>query len=88
MPYWGAEYADAINWPNLARAYGYSVSYTPKANTVGISGNHAVWIEYVDGSNVYVSQYNSPNAANGYRWGDYSEQWFDSSVFVYLDFSH
>lgn len=91
MPYWGGR-GNANQWPANARAAGIPVSYTPKAGTVGImmSGyyGHAVWIEAVssDGSMVYISQYNSWNAATNYTWGEYSEQWANASAFVYLDF--
>ncbi len=91
MPYWGG-IGNAIQWPTNARNLGIPVSYTPKAETVGIMETgyygHAVWIEAVsdDGTQVYISQYNAWNAATNYAWGEYSEQWAPASNFVYLDF--
>lgn len=91
MPYWGGR-GNANQWPANARAMGITVSNTPKAGTVGIAQDpyygHAVWIEAVssDGSQVYISQYNAANAATGYVFGEYSEQWVGAGLFVYLYF--
>ena len=91
MPYWGGR-GNANQWPANARAMGITVSYTPKAGTVGIDTSgyygHAVWVEAVssDGSQVYISQYNAWNAATNYSWGEYSEQWVGAGAFVYIYF--
>lgn len=70
--YWDAT-GDAYNWPNLARARGYTVSNTPRANSVIIWARvsssmpygHAAWVESVnaDGT-INLSEYNwvSPHA--------------------------
>ena len=89
MPYWGGR-GNANQWPANARAMGITVSDVPKANSVGImmSGyyGHAVWIEWVnDNGTVHVSQYNALNESVNY-WGEYSEQDFPASAFVYLYF--
>ena len=84
MPYWGGR-GNAKQWPANARAAGFTVSYTPKAGTVGISYSgpygHAVWVERVAGNRVYISQYNY-----GYPKGTYSEMWINASAFVYIYF--
>ena len=89
MPYWGGR-GNAKQWPANARAAGYVVSSTPKPGTVGISMSgaygHAVWVEAVSGGRVYISQYNSANAATGYRKGEYSEQWVDQGMYQYIYF--
>ena len=89
MPNWAGR-GNANQWLSNARAAGYTVSHTPKAGAVGISlagvYGHAVWVEAVSGSRVYISQYNAWNAATNYTWGEYSEQWAPASSFVYLDF--
>lgn len=89
MPYWGGR-GHAKQWPANARAAGYTVSSTPKANTVGISTGgaygHAVWVEAVSGGRVYISQYNARNAATNYQAGEYSEQWVDQGMYQYIYF--
>ena len=89
MPYWGG-HGNAKQWPANARAAGYVVSSTPKPGSVGISMDgpygHAVWVEAVSGDSVYISQYNSANAATGYRKGEYSEQWVGKGAFQYIYF--
>lgn len=82
MPYWGGR-GNANRWLANARAAGYTVSSVPKPGTVGISMNgpygHAVWVEYVSGNNVHVSQYN---------WvrGEYSEMTVNKAMFQYIYF--
>ncbi len=91
MPYWGGR-GNANQWPANARAMGITVSNVPKPGTVGIAQDpyygHAVWVEAVsdDGSMVYISQYNAANAATGYVFGEYSEQWVGTGLYVYLYF--
>ena len=84
MPYWGGR-GNAKQWPANARAAGFKVSSTPKVGSVGISYSgpygHAVWVERVSGSRVYISQYNY-----GYPKGTYSEMWINASAFVYIYF--
>lgn len=73
--YWG----NANQWPNSAKARGYSVGTSPRAGSVGVmmSGpyGHVVWVESVNGNGtINISQYNYwlRGAANG-GWGHYSE---------------
>lgn len=89
MPYWGGR-GNAKQWPANARAAGYTVSSVPKVGSVGISTSgtygHAVWVEAVSGTRVYISQYNWRNAATNYRSGEYSEQWVDQGMYQYIYF--
>jgi surface antigen len=82
MPYWGGR-GNANQWLNNARRAGYTVSSTPKPGTVGISLNgpygHAVWVEYVSGDQVHVSQYN-------WTRGEYSEMTVHKGMFQYIYF--
>ena len=89
MPYWGGR-GNANQWLNNARNAGYTVSSVPKVGAVGISlggaYGHAVWVEAVSGTRVYISQYNARNAATNYRGGEYSEQWVDQGMYTYIYF--
>lgn len=89
MPNWAGR-GNANQWLSNARAAGYTVSHTPKAGAVGISlagvYGHAVWVEAVSGSRVYISQYNARNAATNYQPGQYSEQWVDQGMYTYIYF--
>ncbi len=89
MPYWGG-HGNANQWLNNARAAGYTVSSIPKPGSVGISlggaWGHAVWVESVSGNRVYISQYNSRNAATNWLPGQYSEQWIDRTAYTYIYF--
>ena len=82
MPYWGGR-GNANQWLRNARAAGYTVSSVPKPGTVGISLNgpygHAVWVEYVSGDQVHVSQYN-------WTRGEYSEMTVHKGMFQYIYF--
>lgn len=89
MPYWGGR-GNAKQWPANARAAGYTVSNIPKVGSVGISTGgaygHAVWVEAVSGTRVYISQYNYRNAATNYMAGEYSESWVDQGMYQYIYF--
>lgn len=82
MPYWGGR-GNANQWLNNARAAGYVVTSEPRAGMVGISLSgpygHAVWVEYVTGNRVHVSQYN-------WTRGEYSEMTVNKTMFTYIDF--
>jgi surface antigen len=82
MPYWGGR-GNAKQWPANARAAGYTVTNVPKPGAVGISMSgpygHAVWVEYVSGNNVHVSQYN-------WTRGEYSEMTVNKGMFQYIYF--
>lgn len=83
MPYWGGS-GNANQWPGDARAAGIPTGSTPRVGSVAISTSgsfgHAMWVEAVSGSMIYVSQYNYDLA------GHYSEMWVNGSSFTYLYF--
>ena len=72
--YWG----NANMWPNSARNAGFTVSRTPRANSIGVimagQWGHVVYVEsYSAGSGtVNISQYNEWLPGLGY--GYYSER--------------
>ncbi len=82
MPYWGGK-GNANQWLTNARNAGYLVTSEPKAGYVGISLSgpygHAVWVEWVSGNQVHVSQYN-------WTRGEYSEMTVNKSMFTYIYF--
>ena len=82
MPYWGGR-GNANQWLNNARAAGYLVTTEPKPGYVGISLSgpygHAVWVEWVNGNQVHVSQYN-------WTRGEYSEMTVNKAMFTYIYF--
>jgi surface antigen len=82
MPYWGGK-GNANQWINNARAAGYLVTSEPRAGYVGISLSgpygHAVWVEWVSGNQVHVSQYN-------WTRGEYSEMTVNKGMFTYIYF--
>ena len=82
MPYWGGR-GNANRWLANARAAGYTVTSVPKPGAVGISMSgpygHAVWVEYVSGDYVHVSQYN-------WTRGEYSEMTVHKGMFQYIYF--
>lgn len=83
MPYWGGR-GNANQWPSSARADGIATGSTPRVGSVAISMSgaygHAMWVEQVNGSQIYVSQMNYDLA------GSYSEMWVNGSNFIYLYF--
>jgi peptidoglycan hydrolase CwlO-like protein len=83
MPYWGGV-GNANEWPGDARAAGIPTGSIPKVHSVAISMGgafgHAMWVEAVSGSMIYVSQYNYDLA------GHYSEMWVNGGSFTYLYF--
>ncbi len=83
MPYWGGV-GNANQWPSDARAAGIPTGSTPKVGSVAISMGgafgHAMWVEAVNGSTIYVSQYNF------YLDGHYSEMSVNGSNFTYIYF--
>ena len=82
MPYWGGR-GNANQWLNNARAAGYLVTSEPRPGYVGISLSgpygHAVWVEWVNGNQVHVSQYN-------WTRGEYSEMTVNKGMFTYIYF--
>jgi peptidoglycan hydrolase CwlO-like protein len=83
MPYWGG-HGNANQWPASARADGISTGTVPRAHSVAISMGgaygHAMWVEAVSGSTIYVSQYNYDLA------GHYSEMSINGSGLIYIYF--
>ncbi len=83
MPYWGGV-GNANEWPSDARRAGIPTSRAPRVHSVAISMRgyygHAMWVEKVSGSMIYVSQYNYD------LHGHYSEMWVNGSNFTYLYF--
>lgn len=83
MPNWGGQ-GNANQWPADARAAGIRTGSTPKVGSVAISMSgyygHAMWVEAVAGSMIYVSQMNFD------LQGHYSEMWVNGSSFTYLYF--
>jgi surface antigen/uncharacterized protein YoxC len=77
MPYWGGR-GNANQWPSSARSAGIPTGSTPKVGSVGVmmSGyyGHVVWVEQVNGNQIYVSQYNWSVA------GEYSEMWISAAA--------
>lgn len=84
MPYWGGR-GNANQWLANARNAGIPTGTTPKPGSVGVINSgaygHVVWVEYVSGSKIYISQYNSANSATNYRSGEYSEMWVNASAY-------
>ena len=84
MPYWGGV-GNANQWVRDARSAGIATSTTPRVHSVAISMNgyygHAMWVEAVSGSMIYVSQYNYDLR------GHYSEMWINSSALTYIYFN-
>jgi peptidoglycan hydrolase CwlO-like protein len=76
--YWG----NANMWPGSARSRGFTVSETPRVNSVAVmmggAYGHVAWVEAINGDKLYISQYNY--LING-QWGEYSEMWISASAF-------
>lgn len=71
---------DARYWYGALASMGWSVGLTPQAGAIGQSktGNHVVYIEKVEGSQVYLSERN-------YDYnGSYRERWAPASSFYYI----
>ena len=83
MPYWGGQ-GNANQWPGDAQAAGIPTGSVPRAGSVAISMGgaygHAMWVEAVNGSTIYVSQYNYDLA------GHYSEMSINGSGLIYIYF--
>lgn len=83
MPYWGGS-GNANQWPGDARAAGIPTGSVPKVHSVAIwnvgAFGHAMWVEAVNGSEIYVSQYNYDLE------GHYSEMSINGSGLTYIYF--
>ena len=84
MPYWGGK-GNANQWLANARAAGIPTGTVPKVGSVGANNSgpygHVVWVEAVNGNMIYISQYNSANAATNWRSGEYSEMWVNAAAY-------
>ena len=83
MPDWGGV-GNANEWPSDAQRDGIPTGSIPKVHSVAISMSggygHAMWVEAVSGSTIYVSQYNYDLA------GHYSEMSINGSGLIYIYF--
>jgi peptidoglycan DL-endopeptidase CwlO len=83
MPYWGGT-GNANQWPGDAQRAGIAIGSVPRAHSVAIwnvgAFGHAMWVEAVSGSTIYVSQYNYD-----YQ-GHYSEMTINGSGLTYIYF--
>jgi surface antigen len=83
MPNWGGV-GNANQWPGDAQRDGIPTGSIPRVHSVAISMSggfgHAMWVEAVSGSTIYVSQYNYDLA------GHYSEMSINGSGLIYIYF--
>ncbi|MGC1176637.1 MAG: CHAP domain-containing protein [Candidatus Saccharimonadales bacterium] len=83
MPYWGGK-GNANQWDENARAAGIPVDSNPTPGSIAISNagafGHAMYVEAVNGDQIYVQQYNA--SLNG----TYSEGWRYTTGLVFLHF--
>lgn len=83
MPYWGG-IGNANQWDDNARAYRIAVDYNPTPGSIAISNagayGHAMYVQYVNGNQIYVQQYNQQLT------GQYSEGWRYTTGLVFLHF--
>lgn len=71
---------DASQWLSQARRDGWATGTTPQVGAIGVqkSGNHVVYIERVDGDQVYISERNYD------RRGSYRETWMPANKYNYI----
>lgn len=83
MPNWGGV-GNANEWVRDAVQAGIPTGSVPRIHSVAIWRvgyyGHAMWVEKVSGSLIYVSQYNYD------LHGHYSEMWVNASRFTYIYF--
>lgn len=72
------QWGNASTWIASARAEGYTISSTPIAGSIGARGNHVVFVERVEGDQVYISERNYD-----YR-GSYREMYRPASYYTYI----
>lgn len=83
MPYWGGV-GNANQWPGDAQRAGIPTGSVPKVGSVAIwnvgAYGHSMWVEAVNGSTIYVSQFN-------YDYnGHYSEMSINGAGLTYIYF--
>ncbi|HVW23643.1 MAG TPA: CHAP domain-containing protein [Candidatus Saccharimonadales bacterium] len=83
MPYWGGV-GNANQWDDNARAAGIPVDTNPTPGSIAISNagafGHAMYVEAVNGNEIYVQQYNQQLN------GQYSEGWRYTTGLVFIHF--
>ncbi|MBX4201437.1 CHAP domain-containing protein [Candidatus Saccharibacteria bacterium] len=83
MPYWGGV-GNANQWPSNAVRANIPTGSVPRVHSVAISMaggyGHAMWVEAVNGSTIYVSQMNYDLA------GHYSEMSINGNGLIYIYF--
>lgn len=83
MPYWGGV-GDANQWDNNAISAGIPTDSNPTAGSIAISNagayGHAMYVEAVNGNQIYVQQYNQQLN------GQYSEGWRYTTGLVFIHF--
>lgn len=83
MPYWGG-IGNANQWDDNARSMGIRVDTNPTPGSIAISNagyyGHAMYVQAVSGSKIYVQQYNQQLN------GQYSEGWRYTTGLVFIHF--
>lgn len=83
MPWWGGV-GNANQWDDNARAAGIPVDTNPTPGSIAISNagywGHAMYVEAVNGNEIYVQQYNQQLT------GQYSEGWRYTTGLVFIHF--
>lgn len=83
MPWWGG-YGNANQWDDNARAAGIPVDNTPTPGSIAVSNSgfygHVMYVEAVNGNEIYVQQYNQQLT------GQYSEGWRYTTGLVFIHF--
>ncbi|HSW36940.1 MAG TPA: CHAP domain-containing protein [Candidatus Saccharimonadales bacterium] len=83
MPYWGGV-GNANQWDDNARAAGIPVDSNPTPGSIAISNagyyGHAMYVQAVNGNEIYVQQYNAQLT------GQYSEGWRYTTGLVFIHF--
>lgn len=83
MPWWGG-YGNANQWDDNAIASGIPVDSNPTPGSIAISNagyyGHAMYVEAVNGNQIYVQQYNQQLN------GQYSEGWRYTTGLVFIHF--
>lgn len=72
------DWHNATDWLYNARADGYATGSTPRAGAIGWVYGHVVYIQAVQGNQVYLSERNYD-----YQ-GSYRERWADASNYTYI----
>lgn len=69
---------NAYEWLANARSLGMATGSTPRVGSVGVRGNHVVYVVKVSGEQVYIGDGN-------YDWqGSYRERWANASDYTYI----